>query len=150
MSEKIIIVVIVVVVDIKNITDNRKFWKTIKPLFSEKHFSNNKIILVGDEILSDNQEIAETFNIYFAYVVKSLEIEGFKTRDFSYTTELDYIANIVEKFKDHPSITKIKANVRLNERFQFESIDESTMNARIDALEKKKTRLRTMIFPPGS
>ena len=150
MSEKIIIVVIVVVVDIKNITDNRKFWKTIKPLFSEKHFSNNKIILVGEEILADNLLISETFNIYFAYVVKSLEIEGFKTRDFSYTTELDYIANIVEKFKDHPSITKIKANVRLNERFQFESIDESTMNARIDALEKKKNRLRTMIFPPGS
>ena len=73
-------------IDIKNITDNRKFWKTIKPLFSEKHFSNNKIILVeGDEILSDNQEIAETFNIYFANVVKSLEIEGFKTHDFSYT-----------------------------------------------------------------
>ena len=94
--------------------------------------------MVGDEILSDNQEIAETFNIYFANVVKSLEIEGFKTYDFSYTPELDYIANIVEKFKDHPSITKIKANVRLDERFQFEPIDESTMNDRIDALDKKK------------
>ena len=122
----------------------------IKPLFSEKHFSNNKIILVeGDEILSDNQEIAEIFNIYFANVVKSLEIEGFKTYDFSYTLELDYIANIVEKFKDHPSITKIKANVRLNERFQFEPIDESTMNDRIGALDKKNL-LRTIIFPPGS
>ena len=39
------------------VTDNRKFWKTVKPLFSEKHFSNNKIILLkGEEIISYEKE----------------------------------------------------------------------------------------------
>ena len=49
--------------DTNLVTDNRKFWKTVKPLFSEKHFSNNKITLLeGEEIISEDQEIAEIFN----------------------------------------------------------------------------------------
>ena len=59
--------------DTKVLKDNVKFWKTIKPLFSEKHFSNNKITLIeGEEILSDDQELAEIFNSYFANVVENL------------------------------------------------------------------------------
>ena len=56
--------------DTNLVTDNRKFWKTVKPLFSEKHFSNNKITLLeGEEIISEDQEIAEIFNAYFANIV---------------------------------------------------------------------------------
>ena len=29
-------------IDISLVTDNSKFWKTIKPLFFEKHFSKKK------------------------------------------------------------------------------------------------------------
>ena len=44
--------------DIKLVVDNKTFWKTVKPLFSEKHFSNNKITLVeDDEIISTDNEI---------------------------------------------------------------------------------------------
>ena len=31
-----------------NITDNKKFWKTVKPFFSEKNIINKKIVLVED------------------------------------------------------------------------------------------------------
>ena len=48
-------------IDISLITDNSKFWKTIKPLYSEKHFSKKKIILVDDDnIISRDDKIAET------------------------------------------------------------------------------------------
>ena len=37
----------------KLITDNKTFWKTVKLLFSDKHFSNRTITLLeGDEIIS--------------------------------------------------------------------------------------------------
>ena len=50
----------------KLIIDNRKFWKTIKPLFSEKYISNMKITLLeGDEIISTDPKVAETFNHFF-------------------------------------------------------------------------------------
>ena len=125
--------------DINLITDNKKFWKSVKPLFSEKHFSNNKIILVeGGEIISEDHSIAETFNCYFANVVESLDIEGFSTYDYSYHPELDYISNIVEKFKNHPSVLKIKENVKIKEKFHFLPVDESVTNEKIKSLDKRK------------
>ena len=48
-------------------------------------------------------------------VVKYLDIEGFVTDDYSYVPELDYISNIVEKFKNHPSILIIKENVKIED-----------------------------------
>ena len=53
-------------IDISSITDNKKFWKTVKPFFSEKHFGKKKVILVEDEhIISNDKEVAETMNIFF-------------------------------------------------------------------------------------
>ena len=125
--------------DIKLITDNKKFWKTVGPLFSEKHFSNKKITLVeGEEIISSDHDIAETFNSYFTNIVESLDIEGFVTYDYTFKPELDYMSNIVEKFQNHPSIIKIKDNVHIKERFHFELVDESIINDIIDGLDKRK------------
>ena len=126
--------------DIKLITDNKQFWKTVGPLFSEKHFSNKKITLVeGDEIISNDQAIAETFNSYFSNIVESLDIEGFVTHNYySYKPELDYISNILGKFQNHPSIIKIKENVKIKQLFHFESVDESIIDDKIDALDKRK------------
>ena len=63
--------------DPKLVTDNKKFWKTIKPLFSEKHFTSNKITLLEEEeIISDDHAITEIFNSYFSNVVENLDIKG--------------------------------------------------------------------------
>ena len=35
--------------DVKSITDNRKFWKTVKPLFSEKVQTSSDITLLKME-----------------------------------------------------------------------------------------------------
>ena len=125
--------------DPKLVTDNRKFWKTVKPLFSDKHFSSNKITLLeGDEIISNNQAIAEIFNTYFANIVEELDIEGFPTTDYSYVPELDYISNIIGKFKHHPSILKIKDNVKVDNCFTLLPVDESAICDKIDSLNKRK------------
>ena len=51
--------------DVGNITDNKKFWKTLKPILSDKaKCGSSKIHLVeNDEILSTDKEIVEAFNI---------------------------------------------------------------------------------------
>ena len=52
--------------DISIMYDNKKFWKCIKPLFSGKSKSNSKITLIkGEEIVSDEQKVAEMLNDYF-------------------------------------------------------------------------------------
>ena len=54
------------------ITDN-KTWKTVKPLFSDKHSSNRNIILIEDEkIISEDNEVAEKMNGFFAKAVENL------------------------------------------------------------------------------
>ena len=52
--------------------DNKKFFKTIKPFFSEKisNSCGNKIILKEDDcIISQSQDVADVFNKYFSSVV---------------------------------------------------------------------------------
>ena len=47
------------------LTDNRKLWKAVTPLLSEKYFCTNKITLLeGDEIISEDAEVAKKFNNY--------------------------------------------------------------------------------------
>ena len=59
--------------DVKNLTDNKEFWKNIRPKFPNKCKTANTIILVEDEkILQGEKSIANTFNNYFADAMFSL------------------------------------------------------------------------------
>ena len=72
----------------KVINDNKTFWKTVKPLFTEKVKINSKITLIEEkviskqgeeniieeEIISDNQKIVEVFNDFFINIVPNLKI----------------------------------------------------------------------------
>ena len=60
-----------------SITDNKKFWKTMKPFLTDKGVVNKKITLIeGIKIISDDPEVAETLNHYFETAVLSLEIKA--------------------------------------------------------------------------
>ena len=42
--------------------DNRKFWKTVNPLFSEKSYSKESISLINkDGLTTENEDLAKTF-----------------------------------------------------------------------------------------
>ena len=60
-------------IKINNIADNKKFWQTVKPLFSDKINHRETINLIDNEVtLSNDEEIAETFNKYFCNIAKNL------------------------------------------------------------------------------
>ena len=61
--------------DPKLIIDNKSFWKSATPLFSDK-ITVQEIIKQSEneEILSSDTEIAETFNDYFSNVIQNLNI----------------------------------------------------------------------------
>ena len=126
------------------ITDNKKFWKAMKPLFSDKHYVENKITLLeGDEIISEDVEVAEKFNEYFSNVVKNLNVEGFEILH-CFNPEIDNISSIIEKFKDHPSIHKIKENVKVEAKFHFTDVSES-IKKKISSLVKRKPTTHIII-----
>ena len=56
--------------DEKNVADNKKFWKTVKPLLSDKPVSREKINLTESEnLLTSQSDTAETSN-FLSNVVK--------------------------------------------------------------------------------
>ena len=62
--------------DHRIVSNNRKFWKTVGPRFSEKVFHKESIILNNsNKTISNNEELAETFNKHFSKLVESLDIE---------------------------------------------------------------------------
>ena len=56
----------------KTIDNEKKFWKTVKPLFSIRNPMCEKITLIENgKILSNDEEIAECFNEYFTNITDS-------------------------------------------------------------------------------
>ena len=91
--------------DISHITDNKKFWKTVKPFFSDKSHSNNKIVLTeGEKIISNDVEVAETMNEFFVTVTDSLGINENSNNENATEGISDPVEKAVQKFANHPSI----------------------------------------------
>ena len=57
--------------DMKHLNDSRKFWKIIKPFFSDKGMNSNKMMIIEkDKLLSEEGSIAEVMNNYFVDMCK--------------------------------------------------------------------------------
>ena len=125
--------------DPKLLTDNKKFWKTVQPLFSEKYFISKKITLLeGDKVITVDTEVAETMNSFFSNVTNKLDIQGFATNDFIHDPESNPIDNIIEKFRNHPSIFKIKEILPMGSVFHFTASSETDILDKINSLNIKK------------
>ena len=62
-------------INLSEIIDNKKFWKTVSPLFGNKVKTNHKINLIEKNVLSTtDEEIAKTFKKYFDEIVPKLNI----------------------------------------------------------------------------
>ena len=58
--------------NVKNVSDNKNFWKIVKPNFTEKTIKDQKITLAKKEtVISEESELAEVFIIYFENVVNN-------------------------------------------------------------------------------
>ena len=56
--------------DIKYVTDDKMFWKTVGPLFSNKSRASNKITLSENKkLIINDQKCAEVFNNYVTSIV---------------------------------------------------------------------------------
>ena len=61
--------------DVNSVSDNKKFWQIVKPLFSNKVKAKTTIKLVeNNEIIDDEIEISKLFNEYFINIVRKLGI----------------------------------------------------------------------------
>ena len=114
--------------DIKSVTDNKLFWKTVAPLFSSKSKASNKIILSENEkLITNDQKSAEVFNNYFNSIAEELNI-AIDQNLLNYASLFDdpFIAAI-HKYKRHPSIPKIKEQLKKYDLFSFYHVSPNKM-----------------------
>ena len=104
--------------NLKNYTDNKKFWNTVKPLFSNYSGLTQKITLVEDQkIITNDEEVARVFNDYFIDSTLSLGITESKALQNNTEPLVDPVKIAMKFFSNHPSILEIKANVTVESRF---------------------------------
>ena len=102
-----------------NTESSRPFSETCKPYFSNKHArGDSKIMLTeNDKMLLKNEDVAKEFNQYFGHITDSPDLYEFP--DVRVCEGRDDIDNIVYKFRNQSSITKIKERYKVKENFSF-------------------------------
>ena len=116
---------------IADATDNKKFWKRVKPLFGNKIKGNPNIALVeGGDLITEGKSLAETFNSYFVNVVSNLDINILGDNSGK---------EDVSNYDNRPSIITRKQHVMdKNKVFSFRNVNKEKISSVIKTLNCKK------------
>ena len=126
--------------ELNEITDNKLFWKTIKPLLSEKCIHSKISLVSNNKVISEDLELAKTFNNYFGNAVNNLGIKECEF-DLNVDSNCNYMNGVdiaIHKFKDHPSIKMINEKVRFESCFSFKEVSNLDIEREISHLNTKK------------
>ena len=108
--------------NVKDVTDSRKFWSTVKPFFSDTSKTVNNIILSdNDKMLKDEKKVPKTLNDYFTNLTKKLKLKPITFND------------TVNSFENHNSICKIKGYYKDEPSFEFKQF---TINELLEIIKE--------------
>ena len=94
-------------------TDNKNFWRVVKPNLSNKILGTKRVILrYGDNIISDTEKVADTFNIFFVNIGNTLKIDKDKQILVETNDVSDPVLKAIRKYSAPPSILSIKEKKR--------------------------------------
>ena len=106
--------------DIKKVTDNKTFWKTIIPLFTKRPLKGEKINLIENgKNISNDTELCDIFNGFFSNIISELNIPK-KYQCFLNDMDSDSVLSVLNAFENRPSIKNIKSK-KFNSTFSFEN-----------------------------
>ena len=129
--------------DIRKVTDNRTFWKTVVPLFSNKFSKSEKINLTeGNKTISNDDELCQVFNNFFSKIVDELKIPNISNYKLDNTN--DPLKEALRYFENHPSITNIKSK-SFDANFTFRDTSSSEVIKLIKTLNVKKASQKSDI-----
>ena len=122
----------------KDVTDNKRFWKTVKPFLSDEVTSSEKITLVHDDkIITNDDENAKILNSFFSNVVKHLKIPEFKEIDFSAACISHPALKAIMKLRINLSVSAIRNAFNLRS-FSFLKVSVDDVLEEINKLGNRK------------
>ena len=123
--------------NVKYITENKLFWKTVKPSFTDKTLKDERITLVeNNKVVSDESKLVEIFSKYFGNIVQNLGIDGLTNT--SSDNDAVTIRQAIEKYQNHPSIKVIRENIDATNNFLFDLINPECISKIINNLDTSK------------
>ena len=125
--------------NVNHLTDNKNFWRVVKPNFSNKILGTNIVILRdGGKIISDTEKVADTFNKFFVNIAKALKVD--KDKQFLVETKdvFDPVLKAIKKYSAHPSILRIKDKMN-NSVFSFRKVSYEEILIEINSLDTSKS-----------
>ena len=110
----------------------------MKPVLSDKISESSKITLVNNNLpVYDDREICDIFNKFFVNVVPNLNIPEFTGSDNLHIIG-DSVQPILHKYRNHPSIIKIKEKRESSEKFVFIYVSENEIRNLLRKLNARK------------
>ena len=131
-----------------DISDNKVFWNKIKPLFTDKIKSKSKITLIekelnkdsneiiSEKIISNDNDVAETFNKFFVNIVPNLKIPTNHDFEINFKVTGDPIVDAINKYENHPSIIMIKNKNKT--QFSFTVVEYDDILKKVKKLNTSK------------
>ena len=120
----------------KSVVDNKLFWKTVKPLLSDKAIGKDHIHLVeNDELIKTDLETAEIFNNFFSNIVQNLKISRYTNEEPIVSNINDPTLKAVLKYRNHQSITAIQNKCKIKDSFNFVEVDQQQIEKEILKLD---------------
>ena len=132
--------------DERNLMDNKLFWKTTKPSFSDRIVTRDRIHLTENgEVVKTELETAETLNIFFGNVIKNLMI----LKNSEYDPSIDRVENrtirAILKYRNHASILAIRERKKAQINFCFKEVSFEKIQKEILNLNNKKASQNSVI-----
>ena len=119
----------------KKVTDNKHFWETIKPNFTDEVLKDEKIIFVKDDkVVTAETDLAKIFEYHFENIVESLHIE----RPYKVDLNRDPVVNAIKNFFQHSSIFKTKKKAKSSAYFSFHKISKEDLLYQLNSLDPTK------------
>ena len=95
--------------DARNVSDNKLFWKIVKPSLSEKINARERISFSEKgKIVKTEKDTAEVFNNFFGNIVKKFNISQHPDSDPIIEKVKDPTLKAILKYEKQPSILAIR------------------------------------------
>ena len=86
-----------------DITDNKTFWKAVKSFLSDQVTSTQKITLIdNDKIVENEDDTARVLNTFFSNTISDLNIPDYNNCDALAENIQEPILKAIVKYRNHP------------------------------------------------
>ena len=85
--------------DIKQVTDNKTFWKTTISLFTKRPLKGEKINLIENgKNISNDAELCDSLNVFFSNIISELNIPK-EHQCFQNNMDAESVLSVLNTFK---------------------------------------------------